>query len=225
MRSASRDCPGPPRAQASKKGVSAAEKRKRLLEIFHEQPVRPYQLKDLERIAPKAKQVVQQAVKDVTMELYHDNLINMEKIGTSTYFWSFPSAVAQAKRVRLQDLERDEQQCVEYEARQKALLAEAEAAIVVPPSAPEYQQRVQQLERVKRERAALEAKVKSGDENEAEQLRRMASALPRMKEGVNRWTDNIAIYKSYFVKKQGMDKAQFDSWMGIRGGSFFETLD
>lgn len=74
---------------SKKKALSADEKRTKMLEIFHEtQDV--FQLKDLEKIAPKEKGVVQQSVKGVVLELADDGLIDSEKIGTSTYYWAFP---------------------------------------------------------------------------------------------------------------------------------------
>jgi hypothetical protein len=195
------------------------------MEIFHEVPVQPYQLKDLERIAPKTKGVVQQAVKDTVMELVYDNLVVQEKLGTSQYFYSFPSAVAQKKRAKLAELEREEVTCQEYAAKQSALLEEADAKIDVPPSAPEYQAHLAALERARARRAALESKVRSENEDDASALRRMASELPLMRAGVNRWTDNIGMVKSFCTKKQGMDKESFDKWFGIRGGSFFDTAE
>jgi hypothetical protein len=38
------------------------------------------------------KHIVSQSVKEVLDSLVADNLIQMDKIGTSNYFWSFPSA-------------------------------------------------------------------------------------------------------------------------------------
>lgn len=42
-----------------------------------------YQLKELERIAPKSKGIVQQAVKEVLQDLVGDSLVQSDKIGTS----------------------------------------------------------------------------------------------------------------------------------------------
>ncbi|KAI8577662.1 hypothetical protein K450DRAFT_177470, partial [Umbelopsis ramanniana AG] len=75
------------------RGISADEKRRRLESLFHETK-QFYQLKELEKIAPK-RQIVVQSVKDTLQSLVDDGLVNMEKIGSSNYFWSFPSAAAQ----------------------------------------------------------------------------------------------------------------------------------
>lgn len=77
-----------------KKGLSFEEKRKRLCEIFLEKKDF-FQLKELEKMGPKLKGIVSQSVKEVLQSLVDDDLVVCEKIGTSNYFWSFPSAVLQ----------------------------------------------------------------------------------------------------------------------------------
>lgn len=74
---------------SKRKGVSLDEKRQRMLQIFHEKK-EFFNLKELEKIAPKEKGIVVQSVKDVVQALLDDGLICSDKIGSSTYFWSFP---------------------------------------------------------------------------------------------------------------------------------------
>lgn len=74
---------------SKRKQVSAEEKRNRMLDLFHEKKDF-YQLKELEKIAPKEKQIIVQSVKDVIQNLVDDGLVDTDKIGTSVYFWSFP---------------------------------------------------------------------------------------------------------------------------------------
>lgn len=52
------------------------------------------QLKELEKRGPK-KGVISQSVKDVVQSLVDDDMVSKEKIGTSVYFWSLPSAAGQ----------------------------------------------------------------------------------------------------------------------------------
>lgn len=54
-----------------------------------------FQLKELEKSLPKEKGIVMQSVKEVLQSLVDDRLVNAEKIGTSNYFWSFPSTAMQ----------------------------------------------------------------------------------------------------------------------------------
>ena len=76
-------------AMSKKKGVSLDEKRQRMLQIFYEKK-EFFTLKDLEKIAPKEKGIVQQSVKDVVQALVDDGHLDSDKVGTSVFFWTFP---------------------------------------------------------------------------------------------------------------------------------------
>ena len=89
---------------SKKRGLSLEEKRKAMLEIFYEKK-EFFQLKDLEKIAPKEKGIVAQSVKDVLQSLVDDCMVDTEKIGTSVYFWSFPSKTASIRKQKLSYLE------------------------------------------------------------------------------------------------------------------------
>lgn len=52
-------------------------------------------MKDLEKYLPKEKGIVSQTVKEILQSLVDDRLVNAEKIGTSKYYWSFPSTALQ----------------------------------------------------------------------------------------------------------------------------------
>ena len=60
-----------------------------------------FQLKELERLGPKEKGVVSQSVKEVIQSLVDDGLVDTDKIGTSVYFWAFPSKGAAARKRKL----------------------------------------------------------------------------------------------------------------------------
>ena len=89
---------------SKKKGVSAEEKRTRMLQLFYEKK-EFFQLKELEKLAPKEKGIVQQSVKDVVQSLVDDGMVDTEKIGTSVYFWAFPSKAKHTKKRKLEEAE------------------------------------------------------------------------------------------------------------------------
>ncbi|KZV85838.1 meiotic nuclear division protein 1 [Exidia glandulosa HHB12029] len=72
------------------RGLSAEEKRTKLLEIFRESKD-IFQLKELEKCAPKMKGIVAQSVKEVLQSLVDDGFVQADKIGSANFFWSFPS--------------------------------------------------------------------------------------------------------------------------------------
>eukprot|EP00729_Bicosta_minor_P014323 gene14323-14194_t len=73
-----------------RKGVSAEEKKTRTLDFFHETKTF-FQLKEVEKRVSKEKGITSMAIKDVVDELISDGLVHVEKIGTSNYYWSYPS--------------------------------------------------------------------------------------------------------------------------------------
>ncbi|PAV79170.1 hypothetical protein WR25_24176 isoform B [Diploscapter pachys] len=90
---------------ARKKGLSLDEKRSKMLELFYESK-EFFQMKELEKIAPKQKGVIAQSVKDVVQSLVDDGLVECEKIGTFVCYWAFPSRALQLRKRKLEDLER-----------------------------------------------------------------------------------------------------------------------
>lgn len=88
------------------RGLSADEKKVKMLEIFHE-TADFYTMKELEKLGPKLKGVVSQTVKDIVQELVDDNLVCFDKIGTGNYYWSFPSAAGAQKQAALDKAQRE----------------------------------------------------------------------------------------------------------------------
>ncbi len=91
-------------SMSKKRGVSAEEKRARMLDLFY-QKKDFFLLKELERMAPKEKGIVAQSVKDVLQALVDDGMVDTDKIGTSVYFWAFPSKAAASRKRRMEDAE------------------------------------------------------------------------------------------------------------------------
>lgn len=80
----------PQQQKKRRKGLSFDEKRQALLQFLH-QTKDVYLLKELERIGPKRLHVVSQSVKEVMDSLVADGLCQQDRIGTSNWYWSFPS--------------------------------------------------------------------------------------------------------------------------------------
>lgn len=89
---------------SSRKPLSIEEKRQRTLD-FLTTTADFFHLKELEKLLPKQKGIgkvcfgclfiVMQTVKDVVQSLVEDRLVCAEKIGTSNYYWCFPSTAMQ----------------------------------------------------------------------------------------------------------------------------------
>jgi hypothetical protein len=83
-----------------KKGISFEEKRQRLLSIFTNDPSF-YHMKELEKLGQK-KGIHPMIVKEVLDSLIGDNLVDMEKVGSSSYYLALPSKTILNKQINLQ---------------------------------------------------------------------------------------------------------------------------
>ncbi|XP_029465854.1 meiotic nuclear division protein 1 homolog isoform X3 [Rhinatrema bivittatum] len=172
--------------RSKKKGLSVEEKRTRMMEIFFETKD-VFQLKDLEKIAPKEKGITSMSVKEILQSLVDDAMVDSERIGTSNYFWAFPSKALHARKRKLEALEMQEE---------RATLAKELAA---------HQQRKEKL------KAEVE-KYKECDPDVVEEIRQANIVA---KEAANRWTDNIFAVKSWAKRKFGFEENKIDKHFGI----------
>eukprot|EP00063_Salmo_salar_P089768 XP_014064603.1 PREDICTED: meiotic nuclear division protein 1 homolog isoform X1 [Salmo salar] len=91
--------------RVQKKGLRLEEKRTRMMEIFFGTK-EVFQLKDTEKIAPKTKGITPMSVKEVLQSLVDDNMVDCERVGTSNYYWAFPSKALHARKRRLEELDK-----------------------------------------------------------------------------------------------------------------------
>jgi len=86
---------------SKKRGMSADEKAQSLQELYLEE-VSVFNLKELEKLAPKKKGIVQQSVKDVNQALVDEGVVQTDKLGIGNFFWMFASQTYNAKQVQLE---------------------------------------------------------------------------------------------------------------------------
>merc|ERR1719341_2895548 len=112
------------------------------------------------------------SVKDVVTSLVDDGLVDSEKIGTSIYFWAFPSKASQARRAKLEKVteERDK-------IRERLATMKKEAEVVA------------NLEKALEEKQKLEARLKDFADNDPAVMEQMVKETRDALEATNRWTD------------------------------------
>lgn len=118
-------------APKKKKGMTLDEKRSTILGIVSTSGD-VFNLKDLEKIGAK-NGVVEKTVKDVVQSLVDDRFIEVDKIGSGNFYWSFPSASFIKFKVELETLESqlaaEEKACEDLEARIKSLSSGREDSV------------------------------------------------------------------------------------------------
>ena len=179
-----------------KKGLSLEEKRKKMLEIFYETKDF-YLLKDLEKIAPKQKGIVAQSVKDVLQSLVDDNLVDTDKIGTSVYFWAFPSKALAVRKSKLSDLQDKLDAAKNKNEEVEEMLKTAESG---REQSDDRDAILEQLAELESKKTELKNKLKKFEGCDPEVLVKLEEETKMAKEAVNRWTDNIFSVHSWIGK-------------------------
>ncbi|CAH0401009.1 unnamed protein product [Chilo suppressalis] len=196
---------------SKKRGLSADEKKTRMLEIFH-QSKDFFQLKELEKIAPKEKGITMQSVKEVVQSLVDDHLVDSEKIGTSIYFWSFPSKAFLAKRKKLNDLQSEvDESTKKLKKAEESLITES----VGREPCDERNEALSSLEQILKKEQLLKTELQKYRDFDPEYIAQLKTEIEELKAAVNRWTENIYILKSYVKNTFQMENEVIDQSFGI----------
>ncbi|XP_070626213.1 meiotic nuclear division protein 1 homolog isoform X3 [Bos indicus] len=189
---------------SKKKGLSAEEKRTRMMEIFYETDLQSlawpsllavfiiykyekdvFQLKDMEKIAPKEKGITAMSVKEVLQSLVDDGMVDCERIGTSNYYWAFPSKALHARKRKLEVLD---SQLSEGNQKYANLQKSIEKAKVGRHETEERTMLAKELSSLRDQREQLKAEVEKYRECDPQVVEEIRQANQVAKEAANRWT-------------------------------------
>ncbi|GBN59189.1 Meiotic nuclear division protein 1 [Araneus ventricosus] len=196
---------------SKKKGLSVEEKRNRMLEIFYEKKD-VYQLKDLEKICPKEKGIVAQSVKDVLQSLVDDGLVDSEKVGTSIYFWAFPSKAFNNRKRKINDLNTKLDEARKKIKRLDTQLAEAKCGREDSVARDGV---LTELNKCRKEVIDVKEKIEKYKDCDPQVLEEVKKQIEISKEAANRWTDNIFAIKSWCKNKFFIEESVLNKQFGI----------
>eukprot|EP00238_Polyblepharides_amylifera_P003938 CAMPEP_0196588614 /NCGR_PEP_ID=MMETSP1081-20130531/61104_1 /TAXON_ID=36882 /ORGANISM="Pyramimonas amylifera, Strain CCMP720" /LENGTH=192 /DNA_ID=CAMNT_0041911153 /DNA_START=119 /DNA_END=694 /DNA_ORIENTATION=+ len=170
----------------AKRGMSLEDKRKVMLDIIRDSQS-CWLLKDLEKTGAK-KGVVLQSIKDVVQSLVDDDMVNTDKVGSSHWFWAFPSEAGQKaakKRAALEEeLKSVKQRRLDAEERKQAATDQR-------PDSDERTATLAGLASLEVRHAHVTAELSKYQEGGAEQFEQLKTDIESAHEAANRWTDNI----------------------------------
>ncbi|GFO09931.1 meiotic nuclear division protein 1 homolog [Plakobranchus ocellatus] len=189
---------------SKKKGLSLEEKRSRMTDFFYE--------KDLEKLCPKEKGITPMSVKEVVNSLVDDGIVDSDKIGTSIYFWAFPSKASQNRKRKIDDLEA---KLLEMEKRQQAVSEALSNAKKGKEKSDEREEVLDELNKQQTERARICSEVEKYKECDPEVLEAIKEQTSQAKEAANRWTDNIFATKSWIKSKFAFEESVIDKQFGV----------
>ncbi|XP_078494851.1 meiotic nuclear division protein 1 homolog [Ciona intestinalis] len=188
---------------SKKRGLSLEEKRTRMLEIFTEKN-EFFHLKEIEKLAPKLKGITPMSVKEVLQGLVDDDLVNCEKVGSSSYYWTFSSQALNDRLKKTKKLNDELQNFTKKIASTKQGLTEAEETRKDSKGREEL---LQELAKLEKEKANLQVEIAKYKECDPEVVNAITDETQIAKESANRWTDNMFNLKSWIKRKFPIDEA------------------
>ncbi|XP_066284962.1 meiotic nuclear division protein 1 homolog [Branchiostoma lanceolatum] len=196
---------------SKRKGISLEEKRQRMLSVFYDRK-EFFQLKELEKIGSKEKGINAMVIKDVIQGLVDDGLVDTERIGTSNYFWAFPSKAVHTRKRKITDLET---QLGEGEKKRKTADESISKAKVGREDSESREKILKELKEKKTQCEKLAVQIEHYKECDPEVLEAKQQETQVAKDAANRWTDNVFSIKSWCKRKFGFEESVLDKQFGI----------
>ncbi|XP_064650877.1 meiotic nuclear division protein 1 homolog isoform X2 [Lineus longissimus] len=169
-------------------------------------------LKELEKQCQKEKGITSMSVKDILMSLVDDGMVDTDKIGTSVYFWAFPSKASQNRKRKIADSKQSRDDILRKKKSTEEALAKAK---IGKEETDERETILQQLSTKKQELNELNAELKKYQDCDPDVLNAKKQEAKVAKEAANRWTDNIFSTKSWIKKKFSFEDSKIDKQFGI----------
>ncbi|OXA60993.1 meiotic nuclear division protein 1 homolog [Folsomia candida] len=196
---------------SKKRGLSLEEKRTRMLEVFYEKKD-VFQLKELEKIGPQEKGVVSQSVKEVVQSLVDDGFVESERIGTSVYFWSFPSKATQSRKRKLEQLETQE---TELGEKANEIVQEAKRAKLSRNETPEREEMIATIRKLEEEQKQLKKVLEQYRDSDPDAIAQERQDIKDFTQHANRWTENVFTFQTWLRNKFSMSESEIKKSFGI----------
>ncbi|GAB5358284.1 hypothetical protein AAMO2058_000444800 [Amorphochlora amoebiformis] len=195
-----------------KKGVSYAEKQKRMLAYFLETK-RVYTLKNLEKDLPKKKGIVSQSVKDVLQSLVDEEKIDTDKIGSGNFFWAFPSKAVQKRKNVVKSLQLD---MGSKKLDLDNLRKRKSQALEGRKDTDERRSKLRKYSELKQQIESVDLSLSKFAASDPKTIEEKQKAIRFCWTNGNRWVDNVFCVLSFTKKKRpDMKDAQILKFMQL----------
>ncbi|KAG5876392.1 hypothetical protein JTB14_010502 [Gonioctena quinquepunctata] len=182
-----------------------------MLQLFYEKG-ECFQLKELEKIAPKEKGIVSNSVKDVVQKLVEEGLVDTDKIGTSVYFWAYPSKAIKSRKRQLDELQKQREESTKKLKMIEKTVADSKESKDIDDQRNHILDEISDTEL---ELHGLKQKLQTFQENDPQRFAALIMKIKELREATNRWTDNIFAVKAWCKKKFFIEDNVLNKQFGI----------
>ena len=171
-----------------------------------------FQLKDVEKMCPAEKGIVLQSIKDVLTSLVDDGLVDSERIGVSTYYWSLPSKALKKRQEMIQNSEKELNQETE---KNKELSSKLEMFQQTEDNEEKRQELISQYNEMMARKEELLKELSLYKDNDPQVYNQMRESVEISKKACNRWIENIYSLRSWLKNKFRIDESTIDKQFEI----------
>ena len=180
-----------------KKGLSLEDKRQILLKLFKGSGSF-FHYKDIEKHCTQNK-LSFMIVKDLLAGITADNLLETEKIGSSSFYWSLPNRIYDAKK---KQLEREISNIENSKNEIQNLKQKIEENKAIRVENDERKKNLEELAELNRQKKEYEKILKDFENKDPEKYEQLISTTENMGQLNSFWIDNIFIVEQWMKNKR-----------------------
>ena len=180
-----------------KKGLSLEDKRQILLKLFKGSGSF-FHYKDIEKHCTQNK-LSFMIVKDLLAGITADNLLETEKIGSSSFYWSLPNRIYDAKK---KQLEREISNIENSKNEISNLKQKIEENKAIRVENDERKKNLEELAELNRQKKEYEKILKDFENKDPEKYEQLISTTENMGQLNSFWIDNIFIVEQWMKNKR-----------------------
>uniref|UniRef100_A0A7S1KKP5 Meiotic nuclear division protein 1 homolog n=1 Tax=Percolomonas cosmopolitus TaxID=63605 RepID=A0A7S1KKP5_9EUKA len=177
------------------------------LEEYLLEVVEPQTLKELQQLATKKKPGLQfPLIKGFCETLVAEDRIQSDKIGSSTYFWAFPSAKSQRLKRKREQLDNQEE---ELSRKKQKLDEQIEESTEGKEDTDERRSKLEERKALKNDLKRLNAELEKYSEFDPDLIAEIQKDTDICREAAERWTNNIFETQSFWTNKLFREKSEY----------------
>lgn len=193
------------------KRVSTDEKLTKIINFFKSTSTF-YSIKELEKKLPKECGISSMMVPDLIKKLLDENMICMEKCGSSNVYWCFQH---QAHHHYSSETEKAVLAIDTFKEENKKKRAYLERIRQNKETTPERNVLLEKYNSLREQVAVIEERKKQSEECPVEEYRRLEREIEEMKMHVNRQVDNIYTLQQFVTSRFEISKKEFNLSFGV----------
>ncbi|KAI9894394.1 MAG: hypothetical protein M1814_003150 [Vezdaea aestivalis] len=178
--------------------------KQRLVHSWIQKSGTAHSFKELEKALPSVASISGMQVKDFLQALADEGKINVEKIGSGNWYWSFPSEDKKAKQKILDEVTAEHEKLVKSNADLSQRIDEAGRARADKDM--ERPRLTDEIHRLDSRTALLEADLAIYRDNDPTDVLNKRAALLDIKAKLEMVTDDIHIMEDYLMNECGADR-------------------